>query len=206
MKIALATVAAVLAAAAAQAATVSVVKTAVAIDPVEAVADVLAPTAFTGTFFENATGSVGGVRRSPYDTVAGLAGTGVYHSVSGGGTATYAFAQDQIGFSLLWGSPDSYNSLSFFNDGVQLSLDSFGLTLTGDEIAALPLSQPQQVGLALVAISGFTFDKVVFASGGNAFEYGLVSSTPAAVPLPAAAWMLIAGFGALVAAGRRRAA
>ncbi len=200
-------------AASASAATVSVVKTALPIDPVEAQSAVLAPTSFTaGAFLANQTGSVGGVRRSPYDTVSGLAATGVYNSVQRGGSATYLFGAAQDSFSILWGSPDSYNTLSFFLDGSQIDLGAAtgvsGMSITGAEVAALPLAQAQQVGLAQILFSGFLFDEVVLASGANAFEYGLVSSTPAPapVPLPAAAWLLAAGLGALGLLRRRATA
>ncbi|SEA14740.1 VPLPA-CTERM sorting domain-containing protein [Rubrimonas cliftonensis] len=198
-------------AASASAATVSVVKTALPIDLVEAQSDVLAPTSFTaGKFLANQTGSIGGVRRSPYDSVASLADSGVYNSVQGGGSATYLFDAAQDGFSILWGSPDAYNTLSFFLGGTQIDLGVApgvaGMSITGAEVAALPVWQPQQIGLAQVVFSGFEFDEVVLASGGNAFEYGLVSTTPAPVPLPAAAWLLAAGLGALGLLRRRATA
>lgn len=195
-----------LAAVAADAATIT--KTTTAPDPAFAVLDVLAPTSTTGGFLANQTGSVSGVRRSPYDTVAGLQNSGKYHSVQAGGTATYLFGRDQSSFSLLWGSPDDYNTLSFFNDDAQIDLSVIdgvaGMGVKGSEIATFAPASPQGLQFANVTFSGFLFDKVVFASGKNAFEYGLVSATP--VPLPAAAWLLLAAIGGLGVMSRRRAA
>ena len=195
-------------AAAASAATITIEKFAADLTPAVAEADVLAPTSISGGFFLNATDSVGGLRRSPYDTVAGLAATGKYHSVQGGGTMTYAFNGDQSSFGILWGSPDPYNTLSFFNNNIQIDLGAHaavsGMGITGAEVAALPLTQPTAVGLTYIVFSGFLFDEVRLASTSNAFEFGQIATSPAPVPLPAAAWMLIAGLGALVAAGRRR--
>lgn len=50
---------------------------------------------------------------------------------------------------------------------------------------AMPLSKPTEVGFSIIASA---------------------DETPAPVPLPAAAWMLVAGLGGLAAAGRKRAA
>ena len=193
------------AATAADAATVTVFASLTPDQIAAATQDVAAPDAVSGGFFENATGSVGGVRRSPYDTVAGLSQAGKYHSVQGGGSVTYQFADIQTGFSLLWGSPDSYNTLAFFNGVDAVNLGALGFTLTGNEVATLAPVSPLGTKFAFVEIADIAFDRVVLSSGGNAFEYGLVESTPAPVPLPAAAWMLLAGLGALVAVRRRAA-
>jgi hypothetical protein len=190
----------------ADAATIDIAVTLTPEQTAAATLDVLAPTSTTGGFFSNATGSVGGVRRSPYDTVAGLASTGKYHSVQGGGSATYVFDDLQTGFSLLWGSPDSYNTLTFFNGADEVIVGPLGTSVTGAEIGARAPISPLGGKFAFVTFGDILFDKVVLTSGSNAFEYGLVESTPAPVPLPAAGWMLIAGLGALAAAGRARRA
>lgn len=88
-------------------------------------------------------------------------------------------------FSLLWGSVDSYNKLSFFD-----SLDNpLGVVVGGD----LNMN-PVRVGAQLVTISGFgpsAFTRVEFLSDGyNAFEFSNIVAGPAsgisAVPVPAA--------------------
>ena len=205
MKILIAAAAMASLAAAAEAATVTVTKGLDAAQTAAATDAVLAPTTITGDSFLDATGSVSGVRRSPYDTIPALAATGKYHSVQGGGSMTYAFDGLQDGFTLLWGSPDTYNALAFFEGATQIDLGAFGMSLTGDEVAALGQISPLGQNFGVVSVSGILFDRVVLSSGSNAFEFGLVSASPAPVPLPAAAWMLIAGLGALAAAGRRRA-
>lgn len=210
MKIALMAAAVLLSASAASAATITVEKITTPISVAAAQQDVLAPTTVTSGFYENVTGSVSLIRRSPFDTIAELAETGKYHSVQSGWSASYEFDAAQESFSLIWGSPDTYNSLSFFLGADQIDLSVVpgvaGMSITGADVALLPLTQPEQVGLANVVFSGFLFDRVVFASTGNAFEFAMVSSTPAPVPLPAAAWMMMAALGGLFAAGRRRAA
>jgi hypothetical protein len=205
MKTILAAGALALAAAAADAATVTAVTTLTPAQTAAATLDVAAPTSITGGFFLNATGSVGGVRRSPYDMVPGLEQTGKYHSVQGGGSMTYAFSELQTGFSLLWGSPDTYNTLTFFNGADAVDLGALGFSITGNEVAALAPVSPLGTRFAVLTVADIAFDRVTLSSGSNAFEFGLVESTPAPVPLPAAAWMLLAGLGALVAVRRRAA-
>jgi hypothetical protein len=205
MKTILAAGALALAAAAADAATVNVFTSLTPEQTAAATQDVATPDIISGGFFQNVTGSVGGVRRSPYDRLPALASTGKYHSVQGGGSVTYAFDDLQTGFSLLWGSPDSYNTLAFFNGDEAVDLGMLGFSISGTEVASLAQLSPLGQRFTFVDISDIAFDRVVLSSGSNAFEYGLVGSTPAPVPLPAAAWLLLAGMGALVAVRRRTA-
>jgi hypothetical protein len=144
-----------------------------------------------GAVFENVTGSVSGVRRSPWEGTA-LAATGVYSSVSGNATATYQFSGAMKSVSFLWGSPDTYNDLDFVLGGSVVG------TVNGAAI-----QPPVAVGAKYVTLSGVgAFDSVIFKSSQNAFEFANLTTT--AVPLPAAVFLLggaVAGLGAL----RRRA-
>lgn len=161
--------------------------------------------AVTGTVFQSVTGSVSGIRRSPWEGT-GFLGSGVYTSVSANSAATYDFGPS-LSLSLVWGSPDAYNRLSFFSGATLLG------TITGQQVttevkplSTLPNSSPSQ-GFAFVELAlagGLAFDRVTFESiGSNAFEYGSVSATP--VPLPAAGWMLLAALGGLGFLRRRAA-
>lgn len=151
-----------------------------------------AATATTGTVFENVTGSIGGLRRTPWEGTA-LAATGLYTSVSRGGSATYDFGSARSALSFLWGSPDTYNNLV-----IELSGGGGSTTINGAAV-----QPPVAVGANFVTISGIgMFDTVTFKSGGNAFEYANV----AAVPLPAAGLLLVGGLGALGLMGRRKVA
>lgn len=154
-----------------------------------------APTATTGTYFGNVTGSISGVRRTPWEGTA-LAGTGVYSSVSKNSSATFDFAKLQKGFSLVWGSPDTWNNL-------QVKLIS-GNTVV-ETINGLAIQPPVGILASLVTVTGVLFDRLTFVSTtNNAFEFANLTTTP--VPLPAAGWMLIAGLGALGAVARKRKA
>ena len=145
-------------------------------------------TVISGTFNQNVTepGLITGVRRSPWEGTP-LDGS-VYSSITG--TAEYVFSSARTKLSLVWGSPDSYNTLHFLNGTTVLG------SVTGSQITGGALNR-------LVTISGFgPFTKVQFVSGLPAFEYANV----AAVPVPAAGFMLLAGLAGLAALRRRQSA
>ena len=162
--------------------------------PTEAKMNPLA-TATTGTVFQNVVGSVNGVRRSPWQGC----GCGVgendldayYTSVSGGATATYTFASSRTSLSFLWGSPDNYNDL-------EIVLVGGG----GSEVINGTAAQgPVAIGAQFVTISDVgSFDKVIFRSGRNAFEFANL----AAVPLPATLPLALFALGGLGVLHRRR--
>ena len=155
----------------------------------------------TGTVFEEATGSVGGIRRSPWESAGSAvnfnAADALYTSVSAGATALYRFGGVRSTLSFVWGSPDTYNLLTFFLG--KEAVDTVALR-NGDPIA--PATFGTNSGLATITgiARGGKFDAVAFSSGSNAFEYANV----AAVPLPAAGVLML---GALAGLGllRRRA-
>lgn len=133
--------------------------------------------------------------RSPWDTTA-FENTAFYNSVELGGFAEYVFDTDQTTFDIMWGSPDFYNTLSFFLDGV------LQYSTTGDEFT--PPAVPQQ-GFINVSFSGFTngFDTVRFESAFDAFEYSNVLPTTE-IPLPTPALLLLSALGGLAYVGRMR--
>ncbi len=134
--------------------------------------------------------------RSPWDnTVFENDPLAQYNSVSAGATATYDFARDQRSFSLMWGSPDSYNTLSFLLDGQLV------FALSGTNVANPPTPG---TGFVNTTITNFLFDQVIFSSANDAFEYARLATS--AVPVPPAALALISALAGLGFVGRKRSA
>lgn len=141
-------------------------------------------------------GSVPGQYRSPFQGApGGLEATTSYWNVLAGQTATLLLDGPLTSLSFLWGSVDTYNYVRLYN----------GATLM-DTITNLDLINPSNpvlaTGAAFVTITGVTFDRVEFASGGNSFEF----SNVAPVPLPAAGFLLIGALGGLAVVRRRKTA
>jgi hypothetical protein len=161
----------------------------------------------TGTVYFNELGSVASVYRSPFEnanpgpnaTYNSLNGgyylTGAYNlpytSVEGGGSATYTFAKPETLLEVLWGSPDSYNTLTFYS----------GSTLEGSITgSALDLSTYGHDEVVLELSDGATFTSVTFSSTTNAFEFADLAVSPggpdpkfsplAPTPLPSS-WLLL---------------
>jgi hypothetical protein len=147
-----------------------------------------APTSTTGGFDQNIVGNQLPNARSPYEGITTgpvTEATGRYHSVRGGGSATYEFASNQFFLSLIWGSPDTYNKIEFFS-----TVDASGTPI--DTVTAPP-PPATQAGFANVTITNIAnsnagFRSFVLSSTQNAFEYAQVVT-----PIPAAGLLLLSG-------------
>ncbi|MCB1343065.1 MAG: VPLPA-CTERM sorting domain-containing protein [Pseudooceanicola sp.] len=165
--------------------------------PVPDALGVVAPTSTTGNvrlnFVGNDLNAPAPNSRSPWDGTEYEA-TGKYNSVSANSSATYIYNALMKSFSLMWGSPDNYNTLAFYDD------NGLVYSITGSGVATPPTPG---TGFVNVTISDLLFNKVVFTStNSDAFEYAMVDATP--VPLPASALLLLAGVGGFGALSRRR--
>ena len=102
-------------------------------------------------------------------------------------------------FSFLLGSPDDYNTLTFWlkdDQGAYNEIQSFsggGFTPNRIEASFLKFTAVDEADY---------FNAVSFGSGQNAMEFSNIQV--AAVPLPAAGFLLIAGLGGLGALRRRK--
>ena len=185
-----------------------------------------APAATSGTVYVGTlTGSVANQYRSPFenatsagggtDTGVGNGGYGItgwdklaYSSVQAGASATYDFASTNT-LSILWGSPNSYNTLTFMN----------GKNVVGSITGTSESGSVSGIGIGILTYghdqmtftdTGGTFDSVVLSSTTNAFEFadltvGSGAFTPfTPTPLPGALPLFATGFGALGLFGWRR--
>lgn len=138
--------------------------------------------------------------RTPWEEFAGLANTGYYNSVEANGFAEYAFQDIQKSFSIMWGSPDDYNRLSFYNG------QALVFAIDGDDsaITNTPGYEAQRK-FVNVKVSDIMFDRVRLDSfGKDAFEYSNVGVPQ--VPVPAAAVLLVTALGGLGFMGRKKRA
>ncbi|HSH97165.1 MAG: PEP-CTERM sorting domain-containing protein [Methylophilaceae bacterium] len=144
-----------------------------------------APAGTTGTFWTIGT--------SGYNTGSYTPGT-----VAGLGSITFAQALTSLSFQ--WGSPDGYNTASFYSNGALLG------SISGSEV-------PSGYGNGDRSISAFvTFSaaasnpitNVVFTSSSNAFETANFSYVAAAVPEPETYLMMLMGIGLIGFMAKRR--
>ena len=145
------------------------------------------PTTSTGTLV-GVTGSVTNVYASPFGD-----DTSPYVSVEAGGSAFYSIAGSALSF--VFGSPDSYNTISFLNTGGVF--DTF--TTAGTSLSSL-----NNYFVTIKPTAAFT--GVEFSSSINALEFSNVSAVPlpAAAPMFGAALLALAGLGYV--AKRKKAA
>jgi hypothetical protein len=118
---------------------------------------------------------------------------------------TLTFSGPEQYFGLLWGSVDTYNTLSFF--------DQFGNligSITGSQVTPSATGDQGVNGTYYVNINSATpFYSVVASSTQYAFEfdnvsYNLTPEAPATAPLPGALALFSGGLGILALSGLRR--
>lgn len=111
------------------------------------------------------------------------------------GTATFTSAKALTSFSFDWGSPDSYNSLTFSGTGGAVNPVGYTGPVTGSNVVL-------NGGRATFTFApGAGVTQVNFGSSQRAFEIDNVS---AAVPEPAAWALMIVGFAMVGVSSRRR--
>lgn len=142
-------------------------------------------------------GSLGGQYRSPFESLgAGNFESIQYWNVLGNRTGNLVLSAAVGTLSFLWGSVDTYNTVTLFN-----TLAGTSLVITNADLGN-PDAPTIGLGASFVTISGFAFDRVEFGGSGNSMEF----SNVAAIPLPAGGLLLIGALGGLALLRRRKTA
>ena len=156
---------------------------------------------FTPTVLFNQHGSMGGVERSPFEGTGISDADGAYTSIEGNGSATFNLSGNQL--SLIWGSPDSYNNLSFYS-GLN-GLGTFLGTINGSSIAPA-----NGTSFSFVTVSGLgNFGSFTLSNSPNINAFEVSTFNVSSVPLPAAFPLFgaaLLGLGMLGFGAKRKAA
>jgi hypothetical protein len=162
---------------------------------------------YSGTGLNNSFTYTDGALFSNSVLISGVAArpvgsTGDYLSVGNSGTSTgpstLTFSKGLTYFGFLWGSPDGYNKVTFWNGSNKLG------SFNGSAVLQPPNGNQSFASFFNVKTTGSdVITKVTFASTGMAFEtdnHAFIT----AVPEPETYAMLLAGLGLMGAIVRRR--
>jgi len=131
-----------------------------------------------------------------------IAGSGYYAYAESGQTITANFAGGINNLNMLWGSPDPYNTITFYS----------GLNATGTSESYSPgvgllsgLIPSQSDGTMVTFSTTGIWDSVTFYTIGNSFEFAATApTTPVVTPEPASLALLAGGLMAIGAGAIRR--
>jgi hypothetical protein len=148
-----------------------------------------------GALFNNAN-VISGTAARPVGATGNYLSVGINAAQKGPSTLTFSTGLSYFGF--LWGSPDAYNTVTFWNGATQLA------SYTGTAVkASANGDQTYARYFGVTASGGDVITKVVFSSSSNAFEtdnHAFIT----AVPEPETYAMLLAGLGLTAVVARRK--
>lgn len=165
----------------------------------------LVPSSGGDTVFNSIAGSSSGTDRSPFENQA-TDGSGAgdwalrhYDAVQGGSQGYVNVALSNT-MTMLWGSPDTYNTISFCTGAGGAGSCTVGAYVAG----VLPVTFGHDL---ITFTTDFTFSSILFATGQNALEFADVSTSftqAGSTPLPAALPLFAGGLGVMGLLARRR--
>lgn len=155
------------------------------------------PAAWSATGGALFTADQGGITARPPGSTGNFWSIGTSGGQAGPGVVTITGGASYYGF--LWGSPDSYNHVSFYNGATLLG------SFDGSAVYG-PANGNQSIGRFFNAFAGAgeKITSIEFVSNGNAFETDNHAVT--AVPEPETYALMLLGLAAVGATVRRRSA
>ena len=125
--------------------------------------------------------------------------SGYFAYAESGSTVTATFTGGITSLDLLWGSPDTFNTITFNSANGSKSYSPGVGALSG-----LTATQTGGTMVLFTATSGTVWTSVDFTSSTNSFEFGQVSTVAAPAPEPASIALLGGGLLAIGAGAIRR--
>jgi len=156
----------------------------------------LAVGAALGSTVANAAPSLSGGNGNGFGPGGGMQANGTdatTYLTTGTGSVTMTFSNQQMYLGILWGSVDTYNTLTFYENGTSVG------SISGTDVLGSAADGNQgPSGTAYVNInSSLNFNSVVATSTTNAFEFDNVAYNASNVIVPEPSTFVVAALGAL---------
>ena len=167
----------------------------------------LTPGTQSGSFLASITGSVPNEWRSPFGdntTPYSVLSPGPGNGSGNAGQATFTTPTNTTAVSLLWGSPDSFNFIEFFDGATPVAVTGFANKFSGSNLVG-PATAGAGFDYVTFNVSGPITSFVLSDNGQPAFEYAdVLVKGSVGTPIPAALPLFAGGLGVLGLFARRK--